>query len=639
MNLERPRFEAREPLLATPPDLAHLEPFDLGAVQVAPAMRRLERPAGPSIIVEPLVMQVLVSLARARGGTLSRDDLVTECWGRRFVGDDAVNRVISRLRRSLAQVAGDQVGIETIAKVGYRLSIAPTDQAGAAIVVDAADAVPARNRPVVSRVLTLGLLLTFAIVGIMIFAQRPAPVMTIAIEPITGLGNDVASAQLAAELTGDVARLTGSMTQLTLLEPHTATDADMKLEVAHRGPASDGNARVRLVDSKSGAVLWSRAVEATDVPSSLIRERAAYAIAGVIRCGLHRSTGNLGDPVSKRLYFAACDAVEARDWPRARSFAQQITNLRPDSAASWACLALTTAHGIQQDPGSLANDAPKVIAYARRALALDPRSGLAHQAYAMALDLQGHSGFEMLEKGVKLDPEHGGLLASYGQSLFALGYLRASIAPATRAMALEPNDFGLTQVAIFNLMGAGRIQEAEELQSRADRLWPDRRDLLLRSGNELLFYAHDPSAALQSLAQNETSGARSALWPLELQWRVAPTRFDWTAFDRAAEQLFSSAPRAAWAIAFSATRMNDTQRALAWLGKSPAKIEGRPWRSLFWPDAAKLRRDPRFFAKMAEVGLVADWRKRDRWPDFCSDPGLRYDCRQEARRLADMGRI
>jgi len=632
MNLERPRFEVREALFAAPPDLAHLQPFDLGMLHVAPAMRRLDGPVETSIIVEPLVMQVLVALARADGATLSRDDLVTICWGRKIVGDDAVNRVISRLRRSLTQAAGDQVAIETIAKVGYRLTIG--GDVPASIATDAPEAMPKRHRHVAAWSLAFAGVLILATAGILTFSQRSAPVMTIAIEPITGTGDEIASARLAADLTGDVARLTGSMTQLTLVEPRTATDADMKLEISYRGPAGDGNARVRLVDSKSGAVLWTRAVEASGASPSLVRERAAYAIAGVIRCGLHRSAGNLGDPVSKRLYFAACDAVEARDWSRARSFAQQITNLRPDSAASWACLALTTAHAINEDPSGLANEAANVIAYARRALALDPNSGLAHQAFAMALDMQGHSGFETLEKGIKLDPEHGGLLASYAQGLFALGYVRASVAPATRAIALEPNDFGLTQGAIFNLIGSGRTQEARELQARADRLWPDRRDSLLRSRSELLFYGDDPHAALQFLSENDAGDDRSVLRKLELQWRAAPARFDWSAFDREAAQLFASTARAAWAIAFSAARMNDTERAFAWLAKSPSNAKGRPWRSLFWPEAAKLRGDPRFFAKMSEIGLVASWREHDRWPDFCSDPGLRYDCRLEATRLA-----
>ena len=70
-------------------------------------------------VLEPLVMQVLVALASAAGETLSRDDLIAACWGGRAVTDDALNRVMSRLRALARSFGGFHV--ETITKVGYRL--------------------------------------------------------------------------------------------------------------------------------------------------------------------------------------------------------------------------------------------------------------------------------------------------------------------------------------------------------------------------------------------------------------------------------------------------------------------------------------------------------------------------------------
>lgn len=66
-------------------------------------------------------MQVLVTLAGAGGKVLSRDDLIEHCWDGRIVGDNAINRVISRLRHVLAELTGDAVRLETISKVGFRL--------------------------------------------------------------------------------------------------------------------------------------------------------------------------------------------------------------------------------------------------------------------------------------------------------------------------------------------------------------------------------------------------------------------------------------------------------------------------------------------------------------------------------------
>ena len=45
-------------------------------------------------------MQALVALARADGEIVTRDELIQSCWDGRIVGEDAIDRVIARLRRA-----------------------------------------------------------------------------------------------------------------------------------------------------------------------------------------------------------------------------------------------------------------------------------------------------------------------------------------------------------------------------------------------------------------------------------------------------------------------------------------------------------------------------------------------------------
>lgn len=85
-------------------------------------------------------------------------------------------------------------------------------------------------------------------------------------------------------------------------------------------------------------------------------------------------------------------------------------------------------------------------------------------------------------------------------------------------------------------------------------------------------------------------------------------------------------------------RMGQTERALAWLARAPKRDAAAQWPLLYWPEAAPLRRDPRFLAAMAELGLVDLWRARGQWPDFCAEPGLRYSCKAEAARLVRAAR-
>ena len=101
--------------------LAHELPFRLARAQVVPATRQIEA-AGRTETLEPRVMQVLVVLARATGAVVTRDELIDQCWEGRAVSDDAINRVISRLRQIGAGIAGGTFTIETITKVGYRLA-------------------------------------------------------------------------------------------------------------------------------------------------------------------------------------------------------------------------------------------------------------------------------------------------------------------------------------------------------------------------------------------------------------------------------------------------------------------------------------------------------------------------------------
>ncbi|MDF7777621.1 winged helix-turn-helix domain-containing protein, partial [Sphingomonas sp. AOB5] len=107
-------------------DLAHEPELRLGRLAVRPALRQIARDAhdgvgGAEEVVEPRVMQVLVALAREPGAILSREDLTASCWEGRVVGEDAINRVISRLRRVAEGIDEGDFRIETITKVGYRL--------------------------------------------------------------------------------------------------------------------------------------------------------------------------------------------------------------------------------------------------------------------------------------------------------------------------------------------------------------------------------------------------------------------------------------------------------------------------------------------------------------------------------------
>jgi DNA-binding winged helix-turn-helix (wHTH) protein/tetratricopeptide (TPR) repeat protein len=108
--------------------LAHEPAFHIGDVLIRPATRQIERGERRQTL-EPRVMQVLVALARAGGEIVTRDELIESCWDGRIVGDDSINRVLSRIRRVAADIGHDEFSVETIARVGYRLVQGPEEEA------------------------------------------------------------------------------------------------------------------------------------------------------------------------------------------------------------------------------------------------------------------------------------------------------------------------------------------------------------------------------------------------------------------------------------------------------------------------------------------------------------------------------
>ncbi|MBY9063842.1 winged helix-turn-helix domain-containing protein [Sphingomonas yunnanensis] len=103
-------------------DLARAADLELAGLTVRPSLRTVS--LGTRVeLLEPRVMQVLVALAQAGGAVVSRDELVSRCWDGRIVGDDAINRVVGRLRRLGEGLGAGRFRIETIARVGYRLIV------------------------------------------------------------------------------------------------------------------------------------------------------------------------------------------------------------------------------------------------------------------------------------------------------------------------------------------------------------------------------------------------------------------------------------------------------------------------------------------------------------------------------------
>ncbi|HEX4080799.1 MAG TPA: winged helix-turn-helix domain-containing protein [Rhizomicrobium sp.] len=120
-----------------PNALAQEADFEIGPLRVWPS--RLEICAGETREkTQPRVMQVLVTMAAARGAVVSRDELIGRCWSGRIVGEDAISRCVAKVRELASLASPPAFEIETIPRVGYRLKPAPPAASDSARPVSAA---------------------------------------------------------------------------------------------------------------------------------------------------------------------------------------------------------------------------------------------------------------------------------------------------------------------------------------------------------------------------------------------------------------------------------------------------------------------------------------------------------------------
>ncbi len=94
--------------------------FRLRDWTVQPSLNRLLGANG-AIQIEPRLMELLLCLAKTPGEVFSRQELLHLVWGDTTVGEEALTRAVSELRRVLGDHTREPIYIETIRKRGYRL--------------------------------------------------------------------------------------------------------------------------------------------------------------------------------------------------------------------------------------------------------------------------------------------------------------------------------------------------------------------------------------------------------------------------------------------------------------------------------------------------------------------------------------
>jgi len=468
-----------------------------------------------------------------------------------------------------------------------------------------------------------------------------APVVRV--EPIESRGHDVIEDRFADALAGDFARFAkasgGAVRVLDGKAPGRAGDLVVRVAVDRDGGRFVSEPRV--VDPLNGSILWSSRLTAPVGDLSRLRERTALAVAGLVNCAL--TLNGRDQPLStdadrRALIFAICDADTTYDGPRAIRLMEQFVARWPGDADTLGMLAQVRIKHLARDgdPAKVEAERARAIDTARRALAIDPRNAAALTALSQTGvgELFMVEGLPLLDRALAVDPEYPAALMNDAVGLFMAGYVRAGVEPAVRAARADPTSIYKALGVVRRHAAAGQMKEATEQFAAVEAIWPGHPDLTEHRRRLAVELGRAEAAEVYRTATVEE---RRTFDMLLVRQFVDPSTGS-REVEAAAEAEFAQYPPTAYALAAHYTRLGDMPKAFAWLARAPVHKTDGQWSLLYWPSVAPLRRDPRFFSTLARIGLVDFWRRHDRWPDFCREPGLRYDCRAEAERLERLGR-
>ena len=461
---------------------------------------------------------------------------------------------------------------------------------------------------------------------------RPAtPHRVLVVEPMKAAAGDAPAQTVRLGLAGDLTHaLVGNPARLSvgqIGQPGVrAADADLIVsgDVATLGGRLQ--AHVQLANAHGGAILWANDFSGDPGHPDVVREQIATKADSVINCALstrHRGAARIGDEAN-RLYLKACDLIEQFRLDEALPPLRQVTILEPGFARAWADLATTQAFTADHsDPTREAAAYREAAANARRALAIDPQTGLAY--YALANTMPGIVNWrrrvETVARGLSVEPDGSELNNAMGKELLQVGRSREAITYFRRSMASDPLNPVKTATLFRALAFDGQLDEAEGLIDRALRLWP-RNSLIWDIAFTVELRAGDPQRAEAMLDAPDRLGLRDAKQAEQarrwLQARRDPIARNIAAamapmFDKPTGDSGEDILPAALRIA----ELGQTDEAYRMALSATGDMDEDNDQLLFREGLSRFREDPRFMELAARRGLLHIWQATGAWPDFC----------------------
>ena len=412
--------------------------------------------------------------------------------------------------------------------------------------------------------------------------------------------------------------------------------SDLLFEVANSTEGRQTRANIVLIQGRNGSLLWSKDFKRPVVESGDLRQQLAYTAAQVLECALEaysRGRTILKTDVLK-LYLKGCASLAGADANRASDLIpllRQVTVTAPRFGGAWQKLL------IAEEDAYLRTDNPLLRAQLEQdivaARALDPEMAA---AYAAEIDLLAMGAYterlNLVDRAITANPDDPRLLAIRSGILFSVGRLNDAIDDAQRAARLNPLSPRLRESSIGVLADAGRMEAALAELAEAERLWPDSSSLAAVKFRIHLRYG-DPRFARQVVR----SGKLSAGWvdaESFLQARIDPTPGNVERAIEDARAMYDRDPYTFQHLVQTLSIFDREPDLLLLLMRTRLEDAINVTDVMFRPAAREFWRDPRSLSYAKRVGLLQYWRTSRKWPDFCFEADLPYDCKEEAAKIA-----
>ncbi|MEO8455960.1 MAG: winged helix-turn-helix domain-containing protein [Sphingomicrobium sp.] len=465
-------MDAPKTTLADTPD------FDLGGLRVSPARRQVHM-AKERRDLEPKVALVLVALASARPGVVSRDRLIEECWDGRIVGDDALNRCIVALRHLAKEFSPEPFAIETVPRVGYCL-IEGTARSGAARRF-------ANTKTALAALLTILLVaggVTFAWYRLGQAKAAPASIAVLSFRNLSA-GDPYFAEGIGEEILGQLSHEPQFRVAGRVSSSQFGNDPDIR-QVAQRlnvdyvveGSVRTQGNRVRvdadLIRASDSIRLWSDSYDGKLDDIFAIQRQIGGSIAGALQRKL-LSAPVLSGPLvttgeSYNLYLTARGLIRTRNrhvTATAASLLHDAINTDPGYAPAWASLAEAAYLEDPADPdeGRIAA-LLKAQRYARHALQLAPDLADAHRVLGLVLIEGSPEAQAHIRRAAQLDPNSAENMLALGDAFGNEGKFDQQLAAYRRAEELDPLWFRPIGAQGIALAERGNRADAEAVARR-----------------------------------------------------------------------------------------------------------------------------------------------------------------------------